>query len=104
MVRDTIWRIEQSIYRDTVDFLVLQEREFGQTVGQPTDIMMVDREPAQLCQPTLQIHPEEAQQIINELWRIGFRPKDGTGAVAHTESLQSHLDDLRKIAFHVLKI
>ena len=47
---------------------------------------------------------DEAQQLMNELWRVGLRPKNGAGAVAHTESLQAHLDDLRTVAFHALKI
>jgi len=54
--------------------------------------------------PTLRLERHEAQQIMNELWRIGIRPKNGTGAVAHTEALEGHLGDLRKIVFHVLKI
>ena len=46
----------------------------------------------------------DAQQIMNELWRVGVRPKDGSGAVAHTDSLKAHLADMKTIAFHSLKI
>lgn len=104
MKNKPIWRAEQSLYRNAVDFLVGIDREHDAIVGQPVDILMVQTEPGQICQPTLSIQPEEAQQIINELWRIGFRPKDGSGAVAHTEALQRHLDDMRTIAFNRLKI
>ncbi len=98
------WRAENSIYRNSVDFLVVDERAHDFCVGQPTEIMMIQSDPGTLMQPTLSVHPEEAQQIMNELWRIGIRPKNGAGAIAHTESLQSHLEDLRTIAFHALKI
>lgn len=54
--------------------------------------------------PTIRLAGDEAQQIMNELWRIGLRPKNGTGAVAHAEALEGHLKDLRTIAFHALKI
>jgi hypothetical protein len=47
---------------------------------------------------------DEAQQLMNELWRCGVRPKDGSGALAHVEAQQAHMKDLRAIAFHALKI
>lgn len=59
---------------------------------------------AGIAEPTLSFEYEEAQQLINELWRLGYRPKDGTGAIAHTEAMQAHLEDMRKIAFAELGI
>jgi hypothetical protein len=47
---------------------------------------------------------DDAQQIINELWRCGMRPRDGSGALAHVEAQQAHMDDLRTILFNALKI
>lgn len=47
---------------------------------------------------------DDAQQVINELWRAGMRPRDGSGALAHVEAQQAHMNDLRAIAFHALKI
>ncbi len=41
---------------------------------------------------------------MNELWRVGYRPNDGTGAIAHTEAIQGHLDDMRKIVAAKLKV
>ena len=92
------------MYRNSVDFLVLQDRPHDGTVGRPTEIMMVQAAVGVVLDPTLSIHPDEAQQIINELWRLGFRPKDGAGAMAHTEAIQMHLDDMRKIVGHKLGV
>lgn len=55
-------------------------------------------------EPSLVIPDEAAQQLMNGLWHAGFRPNDGAGTLANIESLKSHLDDLRTIAFHALKI
>ena len=100
-----IWRAEESIYLRRVQFLVTQEGPQGRAVGQPTDIMMsFGHDETCVMEPTLSIHLDEAQQIINELWRLGFRPKDGSGALAHTDAISAHLADMRTIAFNRLKI
>lgn len=52
----------------------------------------------------LRLDYDEAQQLMNELWLAGFRPENGAGALAHVESIKAHLDDLRTVAFHALKI
>ena len=99
------WRIEDSIYRRAVEVVVWEKHPHDILVGQPTDIMFLQHEDGTIIErPTLTLKPDDAQQIINELWRIGYRPKDGSGAVAHTEAMKAHLDDMRKIAFNRLKI
>jgi hypothetical protein len=42
---------------------------------------------------------EMAQDLFNDLWQMGFRPKDGTGNSSHIESLKYHLEDMRKLVF-----
>lgn len=52
----------------------------------------------------IQLGKQAAQQLINNLWNCGLRP---SGIKAKDESIgfiQSHLDDMRTIAFHTLNI
>lgn len=55
-------------------------------------------------EPALKIRPSEAQQLMDELWRSGLRPTEGTGSAGSLAATQSHLEDMKKIAFHQLKI
>lgn len=47
----------------------------------------------------LHLTREDAQQLMNELWRVGLRPRDGAGSIAHVEATKAHLDDMRKLVF-----
>lgn len=42
---------------------------------------------------------DDAQQLMNELWRVGVRPRDGAGTIAHVEATRAHLEDMRKLVF-----
>lgn len=42
---------------------------------------------------------EHAQQLLDELWRLGLRPRDGAGSLAHVEATRAHLDDMRRLVF-----
>jgi len=48
---------------------------------------------------TVAFSKEELQEFFNELWKLGFRPNDGTGNSGHVEAIKYHLEDMRKIAF-----
>lgn len=54
--------------------------------------------------PFVCLPPEAAQDLMNDLWRIGIRPAHGDGSAGQAAATQRHLDDLRTIAFHALKV
>jgi hypothetical protein len=47
----------------------------------------------------LSLTRDDAQQLMNELWRHGLRPRDGAGSLAHVEATRAHLDDMRRLVF-----
>jgi hypothetical protein len=47
---------------------------------------------------------ELIQGIMNEAWRVGFRPAGYADVKNETDALRAHRDDLRTIAFHQLGI
>jgi len=51
-------------------------------------------------EPTITISPTDAQQFMDELWRIGIRPTDGTGSTGQLSATQDHLADMRKLVFN----
>jgi len=53
--------------------------------------------------PTMSIQLEEAQQFMDELWRIGLRPSEGTGSAGSLAATQKHLEDMRKLTFQLME-
>lgn len=55
--------------------------------------------------PTLTLRDDEAQQLLDALWRAGVRPSDDVGSTGHLSALQDHLKDMRQLvaAFMELK-
>jgi len=50
-------------------------------------------------QPSLSMRDEEAQQLVDELWRLGFRPTEGTGSAGSLAATERHLADMRHLVF-----
>lgn len=46
---------------------------------------------------------EEAQQLMDELWRCGLRPTEGAGSAGQMAATERHLADMRKIAFKFIE-
>lgn len=42
---------------------------------------------------------EHAQTLIDDLWRAGLRPTEGTGSAGAMAAVQEHLKDLRRLVF-----
>lgn len=49
--------------------------------------------------PTMTLRPEQAQQFIDELWRCGFRPTEGSGSAGSLAATERHLADMRALVF-----
>lgn len=55
-------------------------------------------------EPFLTIKTGEAQKLMDDLWDCGLRPSEGSGSAGSLLATQKHLDNMKTIAFHVLKI
>lgn len=49
--------------------------------------------------PTMIVSPEDAQQFMDELWRVGIRPTEGAGSVGQLGAVKAHLEDMRTLVF-----
>ena len=52
----------------------------------------------------VRLDPEQAQALIDSLWECGLRPTEGTGSAGALAAVERHLADMKKLAFHALKI
>lgn len=93
------WFVRDEPYRDAVDLLLREKSDGHVRIGR-AEITLEPHEPGMMIsEPTLTLSRPEAQQLINGLWQAGFRPRDGSGAVAHVEAMERHLKDMRHLAF-----
>ncbi len=49
--------------------------------------------------PTLTLNPTAAQELMDGLWRCGFRPSEGTGSAGALAATERHLQDMRELVF-----
>lgn len=52
--------------------------------------------------PAMSIGKTDAQQLMDELWRVGLRPTDGTGSAGSLAATERHLADMKAIAMGTL--
>jgi hypothetical protein len=55
------------------------------------------------AEPSLRVLPESAQQLMDQLWAIGFRPTQGQQSEGQFAAQGKHLADMRALAAHALK-
>ena len=101
---DSRWYAHDNIMRQQVELVLFQDGPDCKRVGRSDITMFPHEEGSCVSEPTLALTRDDTQQIMNELWRIGIRPKDGNGGLAHTEAIQGHLSDMRKIVSAKLNV
>lgn len=100
----------QPFFRDRVcvNFYRLQRNINGQhetAVVRPIKWeVLTPEEEAMNHDPSLQMTVEDAQQLMDELWRCGLRPVEAMGSAGQAAATEKHLQDMRRIAFHKLGI
>jgi len=54
-------------------------------------------------EPLLFLSDEDAQSLLDALWKAGIRPSRIVNAEVEASAMQSHIADLRKITFSLLR-
>lgn len=57
-----------------------------------------------VAHPIVRIKPDEARRLMDDLWRAGVRPTDGSGSSGQLAATERHLADMKLIAFKGLGI
>jgi hypothetical protein len=85
-----------------VSFLLAEVHPFKSTIKVASTVW-AETDGGIVAEPTFHIPTETCQQLMDELWAIGVRPSDN-GSPGQIEALKKHMEDLRIVAFHALKI
>jgi hypothetical protein len=95
------WHIQHNIASDALEVWALNRLPDGSREYITAEFSVHRVEPRSFFDrgPTLRLASDECQQLMNELWRSGFRPRDGAGSVAHVDATKAHLEDMRRLVF-----
>lgn len=94
--------VERSVHRRRIDVHLLASSSTGNTlVARPFTFERLDE--GAVAPPALSLLPEDAQLLMDELWRAGLRPTEGTGSAGSLAATERHLRDMRDIAMGLLK-
>ena len=89
--------VNRNIASDSFDLYLKRTTESGSSMG--INIMFTKLEPGLLTSPILKLREEEAQELLEELWGAGFRPKE-VGTAGQLSAVQYHLENMRKLVFN----
>jgi len=92
---------ERRMWSPNVDFAFFQRQGNGIAYGTNLE-MFVPENGATLAEPLFSLTPSETQELMDNLWQLGFRPSEGTGSAGALKATQDHLEDMRKLVFDFL--
>lgn len=88
----------EAFWGNGIAVLVFQKVGGGKiAIGQPVEMKVEEINLSAERAPTLSLAPDEAQQLMDELWHCGLRPSEGTGSAGALAAVQAHLADTRKL-------
>ena len=96
-------RAQRQPWRDGIELQASIRDDRGLSVGQPLVMRRIE-EGEFADDPTLVLRNQEAQLLMDELWRCGLRPSEGTGSAGSLAATERHLKDMRQIAMGLLRL
>jgi hypothetical protein len=94
---------EMRVFSDSIAVFARHKDNNGR-VFIAQSVSFAEQDEGVVSSPMMEMRPCEVQQLMDELWRIGFRPTEGTGSAGSLAATERHLADMRKLAFHALKV
>ena len=97
--------LNQADYGRGVDVRIVQQDADNHVVAEAKVLSFQPAEDgAQWREPVITMRRDLAQDLMDELWRLGYRPADGQMSVGQMQATERHLADFRAIAFAKLEI
>lgn len=95
LVHNAPWRAE-------LEFLLVSKSPGSEGVARTAyvsnvEFTAVDPNEPLVPGPTFRLGTMEAQSLMDELWRCGLRPSEGSGSAGALRAVERHLDDMRTL-------
>ncbi len=89
-------------WADSVQFAVISKGEHGRQYH-ALPLTLKEIEPGYIVEPAFELGNMAAQGLMDELWRCGLRPSEGSGSAGSLAATERHLKDMQAIALGLLK-
>lgn len=95
--REPMWRDE---IHATIYHRIVRDGITEIAVVEPLQMRVLREDDLSVEQsPTIRLSQEDAQLFMDELWRCGLRPTEGTGSAGALAAVQAHLKDMQRLVF-----
>lgn len=95
-------RCQREAWKDGVEIAVIEKHPTGRVMcAEP--LTLRELTPGDYIEPTLRLSNQEAQFLMDELWRCGIKPSEGTGSAGSLAATERHLKDMQTIAMDLLR-
>lgn len=99
--RNTKLLVQRAPWAAAIEFLVTQRGPRGEPFrGEPVE--MVEYDERLVVDPTFRLEYQEVQFLMDELWRLGYRPTDAGKAEGALQATERHLEDMRRIVLNFI--
>ena len=92
-------RANRCVWADKIELRAGVERKNGLWSIAQSLVFEDQKEVGDVVIPFINLHTEEAQALMDELWRCGLRPTEGSGSAGAMAATQKHLEDMRTLVF-----
>lgn len=97
------FRAERKMFGRGIDLYVGEFDRLGAMVSVAAPVVVAAHEDGAFVEPTISLRNDAAQLLMDELWRCGLRPTEGSGSAGSLAATERHLEDMKKVAFGLLK-
>lgn len=94
-------RCQRQPWKDGVEVVLLVKQAGRTMIADPLTLREL-KEGEYIADPTMRLENDEAQMLMDELWRCGLRPSEGSGSAGSLAATERHLKDMQKIAYMAL--
>jgi hypothetical protein len=84
-------------WQNSIEILIGEQR--GDRFFTADNLTLSEKNPDSIIEPSLRIDGIQAQALIDDLWRCGFRPTESAGSAASLSATVKHLEDMRRLVF-----
>ncbi|MGJ7512360.1 hypothetical protein [Variovorax sp. GT1P44] len=92
---------QRSAWSDSIEILFCDKSGRKPALARPL-VFEVPEDLGLITEPTVRLENQSAQRLIDELWRAGLRPTEGSGSAGSLRATERHLEDMRKLALDLV--
>lgn len=95
-------KAQRQPWRDDIELMAMVRDGRGTSIANPLTLERIE-DGSYPSEPTMTLSNQGAQMLMDELWRCGLRPSDGSGSAGSLAATERHLKDMRAVAMGMLR-